>query len=318
VRIAGEVKDFDPRASLSAKEAGRLDRFVHYAAAAADEALRESLIRLTPRLARRTAVVIGSSRGGIGTWEENVSGLLSRGFKGVSPFAAPMSLVNMAAGFIALKHGITGPTLAVSTACLRPRPGGSDDPRQDRGRRVAGSARRHRSFDAGRLCRAVFAPQRRPGASPLRPDARRVCSPRAGIVVLESADRPAPRRSWPVAGYGTTNDAYTRPAGDRRGGGDRSALADAGGREVDCVIATGPRRGRMTAWNGAIQVGPGAAPAGPVVAQSLGHLLAPLQPWRRSRRDDHPSGLSPDNQSSKPRSRIRLDYVAKALARWTI
>ncbi|MEK6814165.1 MAG: beta-ketoacyl-ACP synthase II [Nitrospirota bacterium] len=258
VRIAGEVKNFDPRVCLSAKEAGRLDRFVHYAAAAADEALRESLIRLTPRLARRTAVVIGSSRGGIGTWEENVSGLLSRGFKGVSPFAAPMSLVNMAAGFIALKHGITGPTLAVSTACASGAHSVGEAARMIRDGivdvAIAGGAEAPivpsmlAAFAAARaLSRRNDDPE-----SASRPFDRTrdgfVLSEGAGIVVLESADHARRRGAKPlafVAGYGATNDAYhyTRPApgGTGAAAAIRSALADAGAspREVDCVIAHG-------------------------------------------------------------------------------
>ena len=116
-RIAGELKGFDPQSYLSRKEAHRTDPFIQYALAAAVMAFEDSALSLTPNSKLRTGVLVGSGRGGVTTAEKNMTALRNRGPKAVSPFYPPMTLVNMASGYISMRLGAQGPCLDVSTAC---------------------------------------------------------------------------------------------------------------------------------------------------------------------------------------------------------
>ncbi len=116
-RIGGELRGFDPRAFMNAKDARRTDPFIRYAAAAAVMALQDAGLPPGRLPVHRTGVLVGSGRGGVTTSEKNMALLLSRGPSAVSPFFAPMSLVNMASGHVAVMIGAKGPCLDVSTAC---------------------------------------------------------------------------------------------------------------------------------------------------------------------------------------------------------
>jgi len=116
-RIAAEVKGFDPRAHLSSKEARRTDPFVQYALVAAREAIRDAQLSLDQEQARRTAVIIGSGIGGITTTTQQTLVLDQRGPGRVSPFLIPMILADTAAAMVAIEHGVTGPNMAVISAC---------------------------------------------------------------------------------------------------------------------------------------------------------------------------------------------------------
>jgi len=116
-RIAGEVKGFDVTTVMSAKEARHLDIFIHYGVAASAEALRDSGIEVTDANRDRIGCVIGSGIGGLPTIEENHSQFLARGFRRVSPFFVPGSIINMIAGTVSIRHGLRGPNLAIVTAC---------------------------------------------------------------------------------------------------------------------------------------------------------------------------------------------------------
>ena len=116
-RIAAELKGFDPRDHFSAKEVRRLDRFIQYALVAAREAVRDAGLVLDDGQGERAAVIIGSGVGGIGTITEQTRLLERRGPNRVSPFLIPMILVDTAAGMVAIEFGITGPNMAVISAC---------------------------------------------------------------------------------------------------------------------------------------------------------------------------------------------------------
>jgi 3-oxoacyl-[acyl-carrier-protein] synthase II len=116
--IAGEVKDFDPiRFGLSEKEARRMDRFIHLGMAAAIEAFKDSGLTVTEENAERIGVHIGSGIGGVGTIEETARLVAERGPRRVSPFYVPMSIINMISGNFSIMYGLTGPNLAMVTAC---------------------------------------------------------------------------------------------------------------------------------------------------------------------------------------------------------
>lgn len=125
-QIAGVVKDFNPSKFMSAKDARRYDKFMHYAVAATSMALHDAgyVDTISSEDApvkgvdqQRFGVILGSGIGGIQTIEDSCATLREKGAKKVSPFIIPGSIANMAAGLVAIKHQLKGPNLATSTAC---------------------------------------------------------------------------------------------------------------------------------------------------------------------------------------------------------
>ncbi len=116
-RVAGEVKDFDPRDYLDAKDARRTDRFIQFAVAATRAALADACLTIDDQNRGRIGVLIGSALGGIGTAERELNVLATRGPKRVSPFFIPMYLADMASGFVGIDIGAQGPNLATLSAC---------------------------------------------------------------------------------------------------------------------------------------------------------------------------------------------------------
>jgi 3-oxoacyl-[acyl-carrier-protein] synthase II len=117
VRIAAEVKGFDPSTVMEPKEVRKYDTFIHYAMAAADMAVASSGLAITPENAARVGVVIGSGIGGLPSICENYSVLVEKGPRRVSPFFIPGSIVNMPAGVVSIRIGAKGPNSATCTAC---------------------------------------------------------------------------------------------------------------------------------------------------------------------------------------------------------
>jgi len=117
VRIAGEVKDFDPGQWFEHKEIKKFDTFVHYAVAASEMALEQSELEIGDDNAHRVGVVIGSGIGGFPMIEKNHKKLLDRGPRKVSPFFIPGSITNMCSGLVSIRTGAKGPNMATCTAC---------------------------------------------------------------------------------------------------------------------------------------------------------------------------------------------------------
>ena len=116
-RIAGEVKNFDVTEYLSAKDARRMDVFIHYGMAAGIQAIRDSGIEVNESNADRIGVNIGSGIGGLPGIEEGHSAFLKGGPRKLTPFFVPRSIINMVSGNLSVLYGIKGPNLAVVTAC---------------------------------------------------------------------------------------------------------------------------------------------------------------------------------------------------------
>lgn len=116
-RIAGEVKNFDLSQYISAKDARRMDTFIHYGLAAGIQAFRDSGIQVTPENAERIGVNIGSGIGGLPMIEETHNDYLSGGPRKISPFFIPGTIINMISGHLSIMHGLKGPNLAMVTAC---------------------------------------------------------------------------------------------------------------------------------------------------------------------------------------------------------
>ena len=116
-RIAAEVRDLDPLDYVDRKASRKMDRFILYALAAAEDALRNSRLKINRSNASRVGVYIGSGIGGFETIEKQHSRYLERGPRRISPFFIPASIVNLAAGQVSIRFGASGPNLASCTAC---------------------------------------------------------------------------------------------------------------------------------------------------------------------------------------------------------
>src|SRR3954447_2885933 len=117
VRIAGEVKGFDPLTWLDKKDLKKCGRFIQFAIAATAMAMESSALEVTPEIATRVGVIIGSGIGGFEVIEREHRVLLERGPDRVSPFFILSTIVNLAAGQVSLRLGAKGPSSAVATAC---------------------------------------------------------------------------------------------------------------------------------------------------------------------------------------------------------
>jgi 3-oxoacyl-[acyl-carrier-protein] synthase II len=117
VKLAAQVKDFDPKNYMEFKEAKRMDRFSQYAVAAAKEALEDSGIDLDQVNRERFGVIVGSGIGGLGLIEKETSTLAEKGPRRVNPLFIPMAITNMAAGNVAMQFGAKGICTNVVTAC---------------------------------------------------------------------------------------------------------------------------------------------------------------------------------------------------------
>jgi 3-oxoacyl-[acyl-carrier-protein] synthase II len=117
VRFAAEVKDFDPLLFIDKKEARKMGRFIHFAIAAAEEAMKHSGLVVTEEISDRFGVHIGSGIGGFDVIEREHSAMLAGGPRKISPFFIPGSIVNLAAGHVSIRFNAKGPNEATATAC---------------------------------------------------------------------------------------------------------------------------------------------------------------------------------------------------------
>jgi 3-oxoacyl-[acyl-carrier-protein] synthase II len=116
-RFAGEVKNFDPNNHMDRKEVRRTDRFVQFAIAATQEALRSAELAITPENSADIGVFLASGIGGIETLTTQHEVMLKRGPGRVSPFMIPAMITNMAAGQISINTGVRGPSMCHTSAC---------------------------------------------------------------------------------------------------------------------------------------------------------------------------------------------------------
>jgi 3-oxoacyl-[acyl-carrier-protein] synthase II len=114
--IAAQVKDFNPEDYIEKKKIKRMDKFVQFAVAAADMAIKDSGLDITKEDPFRVGCIVGSGVGGLETIEKQHSNLLDGGQRKVSPFLIPMLISNMAPGEIAIAQGLKGPNYSVISA----------------------------------------------------------------------------------------------------------------------------------------------------------------------------------------------------------
>jgi len=243
--FACEVKGFDPLRFIEKKDVKKVDRFIQFAIAAADFALKDSGLQLTPALAPQVGVYIGSGIGGFATIEREHSELLKGGPRRISPFFIPAVIINLAAGWVSIRSGAKGPNSATATACTSGAHAVGDSFRLiQRGDAVAmiagGSEAAITPLGVGGFCamRALStrndAPER--ASRPFDKDRDGfVIGEGSGILVLEELEHARKRGARVYAelvGYGMSGDAFhiSAPSEDGDGGVRvmRATLKDAG------------------------------------------------------------------------------------------
>ncbi|WP_394132130.1 beta-ketoacyl-ACP synthase II [Shewanella maritima] len=116
-RFSGSVKDFDVEQYLSKKDARKMDLFIQYGMAASIQAMNDSGLDMADIDPSRVGTAIGAGMGGMHLIEQNHAALMKSGPRKVSPFFVPSTIINMIAGHVSIKYGMTGPNFAVTTAC---------------------------------------------------------------------------------------------------------------------------------------------------------------------------------------------------------
>ena len=257
-RIAAEIRDFNPAEYMERKEARHMDRFSQFAVAASRQAAEDAKLVITPDMADRVGVLIGSGIGGILTIEDQYRVLWEKGPSRISPFFIPMLISDMGSGQVSIQLGAKGPNTSVVTACATGTHAIGDAyhiiRRGDADVMIAGGAEAPISqMGLGGFCaaRAVSTRNDDPEHASRPFDATRdgfVMGEGSGIVILERLDFAKSRNARiyaEVVGYGMSGDAYhiTQPAPEGEGAvrSMRNALARANlsTDEVDYINAHG-------------------------------------------------------------------------------
>ena len=257
-RIAGEVKDFDVRQYLDAKEARRYDTFIHYGLVAAMEAVKDAGLEGYAGDKERIGVCIGSGIGGLPMIEETARAYFEGGPRKISPFFVPGSIINMIAGLVSIHYGYKGPNLATVTACSTANHSVGEAARLieygDADVMFAGGAESTvNALGIGGFCasRAVSHRNDDPATASRPWDRDRdgfVLGEGAGVIALEEYEHAKARGAriyCELAGYGMSADAHHITAPPEDGDGARrsmlNALKNAGmsTTDVDYIIAYG-------------------------------------------------------------------------------
>jgi 3-oxoacyl-[acyl-carrier-protein] synthase II len=292
----GSDGTFDPDAWMEPKERRKVDDFILYAIAAADQAIADSGWEPDAEGKLRTGVMIGSGIGGLSTIADTAVTLKERGPRRVSPFFIPSALINLASGQVSIRHGYKGPNHAVVTACSTGAHAIGDAARlimlDDADVMVAGGAESPISeigiagFNA---CKALSTKRGNAPETASRPYDRErdgfVMGEGAGVVVLEEYEHARARGATiyaEVKGYGLSGDAYhiTAPSEDGEGGerSMRAAIRSAGmePKDVDYINAHGTSTMADTIELGAVERVLGDAAEGATMSSTksaIGHLL---------------------------------------------
>ena len=238
VKLAAEVRDFDPKQYMEKLDILHSDVYTHFAMAAACQAVADSGIAGTLD-AERVGVYIGSGIGGIATFMTEHSKLLNRGPRRVSPYFIPMMIPNMASSMIAMRYHFHGPAMPMVTACASGTNAIGEALRLIRhgyaDAMVAGGAEAtvNALAAAGFSNMQALSPSEDPNAASLPFDVRRagfVMGEGAGVLVLEELEHAKQRGATIYAeltGYGSTCDAYHITSPDPSAAESARAIADA-------------------------------------------------------------------------------------------
>jgi len=257
-QIAGEVKGFDPASYIEKKEIKKMGRFIQFAIPAADWALKNSELQITPENAERVGVYIGSGIGGFEIMEREHQTLLEHGPRRISPFFIPAMIVNLASGQVSMRCGAQGPNSATATACTTSAHSIGDSfriiARGDAEAMICGGTEAcitPMGVGGFAAMRALSTRNDEPERASRPWDRDRdgfVVGEGAGILVLEELEAARQRGAHILAeivGYGMSSDAFHVTAPPEDGGGAfrvmRNSLRDAGidPSQVDYINAHG-------------------------------------------------------------------------------
>ena len=244
-RIAGEIRNFDPSAFMTAKDVKKMDAFIHYGIAASLMAMDDSGLEVTDENAERIGALIGAGIGGILGIEEQTAKYLEGGPRKISPFYIPSTIINMLPGQLSIMKGIKGPNFSAVSACATSNHSIGMAMRMiqygDADVMVAGGAERGSSpTSVGGFCsmKAMSTRNDDPAAASRPWDKDRdgfVLGDGAGILVLEEYEHAKARGARiyaELAGFGASSDAYHMTAPSENGEGParcmKSAMKDAG------------------------------------------------------------------------------------------
>ncbi|NWF98187.1 MAG: beta-ketoacyl-ACP synthase II [Nitrospirae bacterium] len=244
-QIAGEVEGFNPEDYIEPKEIKKMDRFIHFAIAAAQMAMDDSGLKITEANAERTGVIVGSGIGGLNSIEYYHNVYLQKGPRRITPFFIPMLVVNLASGQISIRFGAKGPNSAVVTACATGSHAIGDAfkiiQRGDADIMIAGGSESvitPLAIGGFNAMKALSTRNNEPEKASRPFDIDRdgfVMGEGSGIVILESLEYALNRGAniyAEIAGYGMSSDAYHITAPSPNGEGAvrcmRMAIKDAG------------------------------------------------------------------------------------------
>jgi 3-oxoacyl-[acyl-carrier-protein] synthase II len=237
-QIAAEVKGFDPLQFVAKKDVKKMDVFIQYAIAAAQFAMDDAKLPITPENAPDVGVFLGSGIGGFSTIEREHEELLKGGSRRISPFFIPSAIINLAAGQVSIRFGAKGPNIATCTACSASAHAiGESYEIIKRGDAVAmiagGSEAAITPMSVGGFgqMKALSFRNDDPGRASRPFDADRdgfIIGEGAGVVILEELEH-ALQRGAPIyaemVGYGATGDAFHITAPTEDGDGARRVMA---------------------------------------------------------------------------------------------
>jgi 3-oxoacyl-[acyl-carrier-protein] synthase II len=244
-RFAAEVKGFDPLNWVEKKDVKKMDRFIQFAVAASDMAVKDSGLAIDAASAERVGVYIGSGIGGFATIEREHEALLKGGPRKISPFFIPAAIVNLASGWVSIRTGAKGPNSATCTACTTSAHAVGDSfriiQRGDAEAMIAGgseAAITPLGVGGFAAMRALSTRNDTPETASRPFDRDRdgfVIGEGAGVVVLEELEQARARGAHiycEIVGYGMSGDAFHISAPCEDGDGAvrvmRATLKDAG------------------------------------------------------------------------------------------
>ena len=240
VHIAGEVKDFDVGQYLPPKEARRYDTFVHFGLVSTMEAIKDAGLEDYTGDKERVGVCVGSGIGGLPMIEETKIAFLNGGWRKISPFFVPGSIINMISGLVSIHYGYKGPNLATVSACSTANHSIGEAARLieygDADIMIAGGAESTISpLGIGGFCasRALSVRNDDPAAASRPWDVGRdgfVLGEGAGILVLEELEHAKARGAriyCELTGYGMSADAYHITAPPEDGDGAARSMLNA-------------------------------------------------------------------------------------------
>ena len=244
-QFSASVKGFDVTSIMSAKDARKMDPFIHFGIAAAVEAIEDAGLEVTDENAHLMGVSIGSGIGGLGTIETNYEKYSSSGPRKISPFLIPAAIINMISGNLSIRYGFKGPNYAITTACATATHSIGDAARMiehgDADVMITGGgemATTHLGLGGFAAARALSSRNDDPETASRPWDKERdgfVLGDGAGVIVLEEYETAIKRGAKiyaEVTGFGMSGDAFHMTSPSEGGQGASrcmdNALNDAG------------------------------------------------------------------------------------------